>query len=483
MRWISYIAFIIANIGFSQVRVKMLYEEMPSDSIQALSLTEHSSILPTIGTIKSFKKTNTGYISKVNNRNYFRVHAITDLAYTPIDNQYRTGLGAFIETQFANKWFVRIAAIDGVGKIDTSFLAPKSFYFERKKDSLISYLDLRGRVSFTPNQVFNFQAGIDNNFIGEGNRSMLLSDYSVPAPFAQIRTKFWRLEYLMLYQFYREQVKSKWKNKYAATHYLSINATKWLNLGFFETVIFQPKDTTLNRGFDPEYLNPIIFYRPQEYSMGSSDNIILGFQISAKYKGHTVYAQAILDEFSLSELRKKTQWWGNKYGGQFGIKGRFQNRVGDFFYRTEFNTARPYTYSHSLLIQNYGNQGYSLANPYGGNFAEILGELKWQRSKMGIKFFASYFLKGFDLKDGLSYGGDIYQSYNNRPHEYYNKIGQGKGNNGVRIMLSTSYVLDASTNLQVFIENHFRTNNSLKEQNYYLVVGFRSCLWNDYRNY
>ncbi len=482
MRWISYIFFIIANVGFSQVQVKMLYEEMPSDSIHALSLTEHSSILPTIGTIKSFKKTNTGYISKVNNGNYFRAHAITDLAFTPAD-QYRAGLGAFIETQFANKWFVRLAAIDGIGKNDTTFLTPKSFYFERKKDSIISYLDLRGRVSFTPNHVFNFQAGIDNNFIGEGNRSMLLSDYSAPAPFAQIRTKFWRLEYLMLYQFYREKVKSQWKNKYAASHYLSINATKWLNFGFFETVIFQPKDTTLNRGFDPEYLNPIIFYRPQEYSMGSSDNIILGFQISAKYKGHTVYAQAILDEFSLSELRKKTQWWGNKYGGQFGIKGRFQNTIGDFFYRTEFNTARPYTYSHSLLIQNYGNQGYALANPYGGNFAEILGELKWQRSKLGIKFFASYFLKGFDLKDGLSYGGDIYQSYNNRPHEYYNKIGQGEGNNGVRIMLSTSYKIDEASNFQIFIENHIRTNNSLKEQNYYLVVGFRSCLWNDYRNY
>ncbi len=483
MRWISYIVFIIANIGFSQVQVKMLYEEMPTDSIQSLSLTEHTSILPSIGTIKSFIKSNTGYISKVNNGNYFRVHAITDLAYTPIDNQYRTGLGAFIETQFANKWFVRVAAIDGIGKIDTSFLAPKSYYFERKKDSLISYLDIRGRVSFTPNRVFNFQAGIDNNFIGEGNRSMLLSDYAVPAPFAQIRTKFWRLEYLMLYQFYREQVKSQWKSKYAATHYLSINATKWLNLGFFESVIFQPKDTTLNRSFDAEYLNPIVFYRPQEYSMGSSDNIILGFQISAKYKGHTVYAQAILDEFSLSELRKKTQWWGNKYGAQFGVKGRFENKYGNFFYRSEFNVARPYTYSHANYIENYGNQTYSLANPYGGSFAEVLGELKWQKSNWIIKFFANYFLKGFDKKDGLSYGGDIYQSYNNRPHEYYNKIGQGFGNNGARIILSAAYRLDSASNLQVFLENHLRTNNYLKEPSYYFVVGIRSCLWNDYRNY
>ena len=135
MRWIFYIVFFIANIGFSQVQVKMLYEEMPTDSIQTLSLKEHSSILPSIGTFKSINKTKTGYISKGNTGNYFRVHAIADLAYTPIDNQYRSGLGAFVETQFANKWFVRLAAIDGIGNV---FISKK---FQLQTELATNYFD------------------------------------------------------------------------------------------------------------------------------------------------------------------------------------------------------------------------------------------------------------------------------------------------------------------------------------------------------
>ncbi|MBI1836558.1 MAG: hypothetical protein HYR91_04765 [Flavobacteriia bacterium] len=477
------VVFFISHLSVAQVQVKPLYEELPCDTIQTTDLSFHSEILPAISNTQIPTKSKIGFISKGISSNYFTINGLLDIGFTPSNLQYRTGLGASIESQFANKWFFRVAAIEGLGKVDNSFLEPKAYVFSRAKNSSIQYTDIRGRISFSPNHIFNFQAGIDNNFIGEGNRSLLLSDYSVASPFAQIRAKFWRIEYLMLYQFYREEVKKNWKSKYAGTHYLSINATKWLNLGFFETVVFQPKDTTLNRGFDAEYLNPIIFYRPQEYSMGSSDNIIMGFHFSAKYKKHTLYGQIVLDEFLLGELKARSKWWGNKYGAQLGIKGRVKTKMGQIFYRSEFNFARPYTYSHAHYSENYGNQGYALAHPYGGSFAELLVEAKWQRENWIIKFFASYFLKGYDKKDGLSYGGDIYQSYNNRPHEYNNLIGQGNGNNGSRIILSTAYRIDSATNLQIFMENQLRINTYIHEPTYYLTVGIRSCLWNDYRNY
>lgn len=483
MRYLVFIVLLLSNFVYSQVQVKPLYEEMPCDSVSSLSINNHTSILPAIENNSVQKKSSTGVIFKGVESNYFRIHAIADGLFSNVSSQYRGGLGALVESQFANKFFIRMTAIEGFGKAENSFLLPKSFIVNKLKDSTFSYTDIRGRISFSPNKVFNFQAGIDNHFIGEGCRSLLLSDYSVPAPFGQIRTKFWRLEYLMLYQFYREQFKSNWKNKFSGTHYLSINATKWLNVGFFETVVFQPKDTTLNRGFDAEYLNPIVFYRPQEYSMGSSDNIIMGMHFSAKYKSHALYGQIVLDEFLLGELRAKSKWWGNKYGAQLGLKGRFENKFGNFFYRSEFNFVRPYTYSHAHYSENYGNQGYALAHPYGASFAEILGELKWQKKKWSLKFFANYYLRGFDLEDGKSYGGDIYQSYNNRVKEYKNTIGQGAGANGTRIILTSSYLLDKSTNLQLFLENHLHYNTTFKEPSYYFLIGIRSCLWNDYRNY
>jgi hypothetical protein len=251
-------------------------------------------------------------------------------------------------------------------------------------------------------------------------------------------------------------------------------------LGVFETVVFQPKDTLLNRGYELEYLNPVIFYRPQEYAIGSSDNVLLGLSLSAKWKQHTFYGQLILDEFLLSEIKARSGWWANKYGAQLGVKGRFELKKEKFFYRFEGNAVRPYTYSHLNALQNYGNEGYTLAHPYGGNFAEILGELKWQKKKWIIKTFVSYGIQGFD-KDGESYGGDIYQPYTNRPFNYNHEIGQGLKNNFFRNQWYFCYSLQGMH--QLFIEANFRFDTAVIRFTFFPMLGFRTNLWNDYRNY
>lgn len=60
--------------------------------------------------------------------------------------------------------------------------------------------------------------------------------------------------------------------KYAAMHHLSVNVSKWLNVGLFEAIIFKRKDH-----FDFRYMNPIILYRSVEQTNGSPDNALLGF--------------------------------------------------------------------------------------------------------------------------------------------------------------------------------------------------------------
>lgn len=488
MNWKLIIALFVTHFGFSQIETGNLYEEMPNDSVFQLSISDHSSIRPFNRQIATTaqSKLSMNLMAKDSNGG-------TSLTLTPLidagmsfDNSisYKAGLGFNLLSQNMKKWSYNLSVIQGNGESTSKFFQPKSYLFYKNSDTEFSYTDIRGRVSYTPNKIFNFQTGIDHNFIGEGNRSMFLSDYGKPYPFAKIRTKFWHLEYMMLYQFLKEEApNNNWKSKFSSSHLISWNATKWLNFGIFETVVFSPKDTTLNKGYDAEYLNPIVFYRPQEYSLGSSDNIILGLQFSVKLKKHTFYCQVVLDEFLLSEIKAKSKWWANKYGGQLGVKGRFNQNLEHFFYRVECNFARPYIYSHVSSSLNYGNQGYALAHPYGSSFSELLGELKWQNKKWNIKVFANYFTHGSDKNDGLSYGGDIYKSYNIRPYEYNNTIGQGIKNSGVRFILSAAYLLDKKTNLQFFIENHINGNTTLIQPDYQAVIGIRSCLWNDYRNY
>ena len=117
-----------------------------------------------------------------------------------------------------------------------------------------------GRIAFQPHKYFNFQLGLDKNFIGEGCRSLFLSDYGKPYAFGKMQTHFWHLEYTILYQGLTEQYQNKTRLKFGSSHFLSWNVTSWLNINFFESVIFQAKDTLLQRGFDPEYLNPFVFF-------------------------------------------------------------------------------------------------------------------------------------------------------------------------------------------------------------------------------
>lgn len=469
MRYLLYIWLILlSSSSFAQGEVDDLNEKFSVDTVKR-SLKTHTGLLPQIR-----------YVNPEGS-NYMSVSALGDLNYLQSSSsQYKTGLGAQFKMNYDDKWFLRLAAVQGIHNLDSIYF-PKTFVRTIDKKTNL-YTDIRARLSYTPNHIFNFQAGLDHNFVGEGLRSMMLSDYGVPYPFASIRTRFWRIEYSVLYQFMREGQPGNWESKFNATHHISFNATKWLNIGIFETVTFQPKDTLINRGFDVEYLNPVIFYRPQEYSLGSSDNVLLGASISAHYKKHTLYGQIILDEFFLEEIKNKSGWWANKYGGQLGIKGGFELLGQNLFYRAEYNFARPYTYSHLNEDYNYGNQANTLAHPYGANFMEGLVELKWQHKKWKAKIFANYFLRGLD-DNGVNYGANIYNSYTTRPFDYDHFIGRGDQLNGFTSNIMVAYEVSDFGSLNAFIEN--RMSYTVQDNRFdpMLVIGLRSLLWNDYRNY
>lgn len=469
MKGLLYISILFSGVSFAQGSINRLFEELASDSVSAPSLKVHTSLQPQIRQFSSEKS-------------YLKIAALGDVNYMMNDgSSFKTGLGAEFYGLFNDKWYFRIAGVQGVTNFD-SIYQPKSYIYGKNSD-LDLYTDLRGRISYTPNHIFNFQVGVDHNFIGQGSRSLFLSDYGKPYPFGLIRANFWRFEYSVLYQFFKEGQRGDWEGKFASSHHLSFNATDWLNIGIFESVVFQPRDTLLQRGFDVEYLNPFVFYRPQEYSLGSSDNVLIGLEISAVVnKKHTIYSQIILDEFYLTELKNKTGWWANKFGAQIGGKGRFNVGKNKFFYRAEYNFVRPYTYSHISEQFNYGNQGQTLSHPYGSNFMEVLGELKWSHKKLSAKLFLNYVLKGED-HSGYSYGGNVYESYTVRPYEFGHFIGQGHQVNRANIGLSAAYKITNHGNLNVFMENYLRFNTDVSNPEYSLVVGIRSMLWNDYRNF
>src|SRR5690554_2025974 len=107
-----------------------------------------------------------------------------------------------------------------------------------KTDSY-DYPGATGHISYTPSKHFNVQLGHGKNFLGDGYRSLLMSDNASPYPFFKLNTTFWKLKYTNTWMSLRDvrpEVTDggSYRTKYMASHYLSYNITKRLNLGFFE---------------------------------------------------------------------------------------------------------------------------------------------------------------------------------------------------------------------------------------------------------
>ena len=404
--------------------------------------------------------------------------------YNASSNQlkHRNGLGFLLESRPIKKGYVRIGGLVNFSNAES--LNPGNINLTDIEASQKLWVMPMTRLAYTPNEVFCFQAGYDRNFIGSGRRSLFLSDYGKPMPFGQIRAKFWHMEYSVNYQFLSENFNGQRQSKYITNHHLSWNILPWLNFGVFEAVVFQPKDTLLNRGYDVEYLNPFVFFRPQEYSMGSSDNVIIGASLNATVKKMTIYSQVILDEFLLSEIRARSGWWANKFGVQLGVKGQMTDNLS---YRIEGNLVRPYTFSHLTPMQVYGHRDSPLAHLYGSNFAELLTEFNWSKHinpKLKLRFFASFGIRGLNT-DSLNYGSDIYESYINRANDFGNYIGQGTKQRFFITNTRASYPIlrEGRTHAFAELQTQYITMDGFKKLSLLPMVGIRSYLWKDYRNY
>ena len=169
---------------------------------------------------------------------------------------------------------------------------------------------------------FGIQLGHGKHFIGNGYRSMFLSDFGAPTFFLKLDTRVWKFHYQNLFLELSpvSQVNipdgTILPKKYAAIHYLNYKVTPRLAFGFFEATVFNR-----SRQFEFQYLNPVVFYRTVEGMIGSPDNALLGVDGRWNlFRSVQLYGQLMLDELVVSEIFSGSGWWANKWGIQAGIK-------------------------------------------------------------------------------------------------------------------------------------------------------------------
>ncbi len=298
---------------------------------------------------------------------------------------------------------------------------------ERKN---VDFFSARGYITFNPIKSINLQFGHDKNFIGNGYRSLFLSDNSAPYLFLKLNTRIGRFNYTNLWSsMINDQDPSHQhllrRKKYAAMHHLSVNITDRLNVGFFEAEVFS-RDST-GGGFDLNYLNPVIFYRFVESYLGSSDNALLGldFKWLPPVKNTSVYGQVMIDEFLSRDLFNGKKSWTRKYAFQLGSKMIDALNIPNLDLQLEYNVVYPYTYSHRDGGRNYMHYKQPLAHPLEANFHEFLGIARYQLNErftlFGTMMFAN---KGIDIY-GRNYGGDLTLDYDTRYSDNGVRVGQG----------------------------------------------------------
>jgi len=183
------------------------------------------------------------------------------------------------------------------------------------KTNAYDYPVAEGYLTYTPSKFLQLQFGNGKNFIGDGYRSLLLSDVSSPMPYLKMSVNFWKLNYTNIWMWGTDVrhpvvVNNEHPRKYIAIHYLSINVTEKLNIGLFETAVSKG-----DQGFNIGFMNPLMFYRSVEFARGEdAGNAMLGLTAKYKLKENLIlYSQLVIDDFALGKI-SDLGYWSNKFG-------------------------------------------------------------------------------------------------------------------------------------------------------------------------
>ena len=320
----------------------------------------------------------------------------------------------------------------------------KEFTIRPFKDQrAIDFNNSEGYFGYQLSPSFRVQIGQGRHFIGSGYRSLLLSDFGKSYFYGQLDWSFGPVFYRNLYTSMIARTRQDLNHdallpkKYMATHLLGFNLPFGMQVAFYEAVIH-----SRNNRFELSYLNPIIFYRSVEFNLGSPDNILIGgdarWDIAHLF---TFYGQLMIDEFNLPEIRHfKKGWWGNKFGLQLGLFYPDALGIAHLDLRVEYNTVRPYTYTHRDSIRSYAHYNQPLAHPWGANFKELIFQASYRPTdKWAVRAGWISGCRGLDLP-GENNGANILNSHKSGVSQYGNYTCQGDLHKVNILSLDLSYM-------------------------------------------
>lgn len=335
------------------------------------------------------------------------------------------------------------------------------------KTNAYDYAYSCGNISYQPRKWVSIVAGNTGHFLGDGYRSLFLSDNSVPSPFIQGNIQLsnkWEYTYLrmrlmnLIRRPVSTTVESYYETKGYSLNYLTYKFTNTFSVGILESAIWYQGDSTTSIKSPFGYYNPLPF-GSNFLTKADRINFINGINISwiASSK-HRIYGQFALNNFNSKQIASQIGWRGYNL---FGLK--------QFMLQIEHNYISENMYEGSTSRMSYSSYNMPLAHVKGNAFNELIlrSNYEWKRIYTDVKFIM-YILQNYSSLALLPISRAI-------PLEngtiYHHQIEIG-------------YRMNRKMNLTVFGSWILRSSNLSKlEANNLLYFGIRTGINNHYKDF
>ena len=394
---------------------------------------------------------------------------------------------------YINKYIKQHSVVPGQGMYKLIKTTIDSLAIKQGKDTTqgFDFSSASGYISYSPSENINVQLGNTKNFIGNGYRSLLLSDNTYNYPALKFTFDYKGFRYVwMLTEF--QNFEGKYYNYHTKKHgsfmYLNWNPNWRFEMGLFESSIWKTSGTNYTKRFPFGFFNPVILTHALQYGLGGEHNVMLGTNVRLNPDHFSqLYGQLIIDDITTSKL-SESGYFHNKLGYQIGGKifDAFRNKLAytTLFLQLEYNQVQPYTYASTIPYQSYSNENQPLAHPLGSGFKEWVGiaNLRFRDFFAEIKYTNAQQVYN---EKGQNYGSSIFVS-DLKAVNGMESSGHTIGNGTVQKIINQNIILGYTINyrylLQVYIKVDKRTYNipGYSQKLDFVSFGLRTNLENYY---
>ncbi len=394
------------------------------------------------------------------------------------------GKGFSFETSLLENQILAPAYLDAI--IKPLGIYPGMGRTKKFKEAGYDFAFSSGTLLFQPKSWLAIQMGHGKLFVGHGYRSLLLSDNAFNYPHVRVCLQNKWLNYQITVAslmnlnrpiVFNPNSEPVFQKKNATFHVLDVHPLPWLNVSFFQGVIWRAANPQ-HPYFNWNTLNPIPGWAAAQYGLEGINNVLLGAQVMVKLKPQLwLYGQLMLDGLPHpgAKMERKT-------GYQLGTRYYHAFNVQNLMLVLERNQVSPFSYSSSNPQQNYTHYNQSLAHPLGANFTEWVAMVDYRWKSLFGRVQLVQYTQGVD-SIGFVSGYKVLAS---------DKPGWGKPldqNQGTRLSVSNTvvtlgYTINQYNRMELFLQLLFRSQqgpSDIKERNF--LLGFRTNLWNSYTDF